>query len=187
MGSVGQQIEAIILDAKTAQGGSALVSALTPTQGLVKIWAKGALLPTSPRRMLIQPLTRVELILRPARDELHTLVDGLLLEVYPLREQLSHLTAALHICQTLLSTQLPSKPAPALYQLLSRYLTHLPHLPPAVATTSFRLKLLLHEGLLSPDELTPLATIRSFDELKSLSVTDEEENQVAQLFRERVN
>jgi DNA repair protein RecO len=182
-----QQIEAIILDLKPAHGGHALVTAFSPTQGLVKLWARGALASTSPRRALVQPLTRVELMLRAGREELHTLLDGQLLELFSVRDQLSVLTAALQMCQALLKSQQLERPAPALYQLLTRYLTQLPQLPPTVALASFRLKLLLHEGLLAPEELSPLVTSRSFEELKQLTISDEEEQRIAQLLDERIS
>ena len=56
------------------------------------------------------------------------------------------------LAQAILSSQMPLKPAPALYALLLSYVKHLPQFAqPAPLLSSFYLKTLLHEGLYAAD------------------------------------
>jgi len=89
----------------------------------------------------------------------------------------------------ILKTQLPGKPSPKLYELLLAYLSQLPNFTDVTPLmTSFYLKLLTHEGLVSwasPSDfplsvsdrewsqLKHLALIRSFKEMHSINLSPE--------------
>lgn len=87
---------------------------------------------------------------RPGGD-LYTLQDASLIDpLLGLRHSFHCLSAAGLMAQDILKSQLPIETSPALYDLLCSYFKQLhSFLHPEILSTSFRLKLLLHEGLLS--------------------------------------
>lgn len=125
-----------------------IVTLFTP-EGLFSFIIKG-LNPKKPQLLqLTTPLTLAEYELKETRGELYRFVDGTPHTSHPsLRSSYATLEAGLTIAGHLLSTQLPGKPAPALYQLTLSYLANLPR-DPATLLASFRIKLLKHEGLLN--------------------------------------
>lgn len=144
-------------------------------------------------RSPLTPFAIAEFVYRKTQKEIHTLLDSTLIDpLLDLRQSYTILTAAGSIAQDLLRTQLPSKPAP--YTLACAYLKKLPLNPP-ILVTSFRLKLLLHEGLLSePDpafspteweQIAPLAFARTFSEMQEIKNAPIEK--VRALFEERIN
>lgn len=102
----------------------------------------------------------------------YTLIDPLA----RLKESYEYLSAAGAIAQDLLKTQLPHKKAQELFDLAYLYLKKIPSSPSLMAA-SFKLKLLLYEGLLSKekepsfaknewDSIQTLAFSRSFQEIE---------------------
>lgn len=124
-------------------GKKKILKVYTAEAGLVTLMAKS--------RDLTSPFCIAEWLYRKSEREIHTLVDGTLLDpLSNLRSSYEVLTAAGSIANDLLRSQLPSKPSPLLYELLVAYLRKLPTSPaPQTLAISFRLKLLLHDGLLS--------------------------------------
>lgn len=91
-----------------------------------------------------------EWVYKKAQREIFSLQECSILDpLLHLRNDYTTLSAAGFIAQDLLHTQFPNKRAP--YALAYAYLKKLPE-NPAMLAASFRLKLLIHEGLLSPDE-----------------------------------
>ena len=80
---------------------------------------------------------------------------------------------------------MPHKPAPALFLLLKSYLAQIPIFTDlAVLLSSFKLKILLYEGLLSvekEDPLLPLAVAKSFAELLANKISAAQEARVKNL------
>lgn len=124
-------------------GQKKILKVFTPEYGLITLLSKSPKLPSS-------PFCIAEWVYRP-HSSIYPLKDATLLDpLLHLRTDYTLLTAAGAIAQDLLRTQLPGKKAPDLYQLACLYLQKLPASPHLLAA-SFRLKLLLHEGLLSPE------------------------------------
>ena len=121
-------------------GKKKILKILTPEQGLISLFAQTSSL---------TPFCIAEWVYRKSNQEIHSIQDTTLLDpLFELRTSYAILSAAGSIAQDLLRTQMPGKKAP--FALASAYLKKLPLNPPIFAA-SFRLKLLLHEGLLSPD------------------------------------
>lgn len=138
----------ILLQAIPYLGRQKILKVFTPGEGLLSLMAKSA---KPSWTALTSPFCIAEWVYRKGQKEIHALQDGSLLDsLLELRQNYEALTAAGAIAQDLLKTQLPGKQAPALYELLTAYLKKLAQFPkPAHLAASFRLKLLLHEGLLS--------------------------------------
>lgn len=97
------------------------------------------------------PFCIAEWVYRKGQKEIHTLKDGSLLDgLLELKQDYNVLNAAGRMAQDLLSCQLPAKSAGDLYPLFCAYLKKLPQFKkPEILAASFKMKLLLHEGLLS--------------------------------------
>lgn len=139
-------MEAIVLHVLKFGDYDQIATLFTADIGLIKLIYKGG---QSHRKGPLTPLTRVELTWRPGKGELGLCEEQRLLEGYrALRSSFNHLQAACHLADAVRRTQLPGKPAPALYALFQVYLNQLTLLQePTVGVVSFYLKLLKHEGL----------------------------------------
>src|SRR5690606_10059028 len=84
-----------------------------------------------------------------------------------IRESYAVISAAGVIAQDLLRTQLPNKAAPELFDLTLLYLKNL-HKAPELLTASFHLKLLVYEGLFSPDP-DPHFTVAEWSQVEALA------------------
>ncbi len=144
-------------------GQQKILKVLTPEQGLLSLLCKSSRHPTT-------PFCIAEWVYRKTQREIYPLIDATLLDsLDPLKESYEVLSAAGSIARDLLQTQLPHKKASELYSLTCAYLKKLPQNPPLLAA-SFRLKLLLHEGLLSP-EPDPLFTPEEWEQIAILAFT----------------
>ena len=140
-------------------GQKKILKIFTPEHGLVSLFATTTKL---------SPFCLAEWVYRKSNKEIHTLQDTTLLDpLLELRTNYNTLTAAGAIAQDLLRTQLPGKSAPDLYALTCLYLKKLPT-NPHIFAASFRLKLLLHEGLLST-EPEPSFTPTEWEQLEILA------------------
>lgn len=142
--------EGIILQALPFQNYDQILSVFTLSEGLIKLFLKGAYSSKKGNGAFTNPLTLAEFIFTKGRSELFLCRD-----VHPinsflkLRQDLPSLEAAGDLTQAILSSQLTQKPAPALYTLLQVYLEKMPEaVHPPTLNSSFRLKILRHEGLL---------------------------------------
>lgn len=123
-------------------GEKKILKIFTPEQGLLSLFAN---------KTKLAPFCLVEWVYRKTQKEINTLQDSTLLDpLLNLRENYNTLLAAGAIAQDLLKTQMPDKKAPELFDLALFYFRKLPT-SPQLLVASFRLKLLLHEGLLSED------------------------------------
>jgi DNA repair protein RecO (recombination protein O) len=136
------------------KGSQRIVTVFTEKNGLISLIVKGLGGKRSDLFLLTSPLTLAEFHCVSGRGELYRFKDATILSTHlELREQLPHLQAAGDICLGLLKTQLPGKPAPALYQLTLSYIKRIPAFKdPKALVASFFLKLLKHEGVLSERE-----------------------------------
>jgi DNA repair protein RecO (recombination protein O) len=122
----------------------------TQDAGIIKLIYKGSRSKKRGVQGICMPLTRVEVVFKEKQSELFVCQEMALLDSYrSLRKQLAYLEAGCDLLQLLYTTQLVGKPAPQLYALLKFYLEKIPYSHPELLTTSFRLKLLKHEGLIT--------------------------------------
>lgn len=112
-----------------------------------------------------------------------------------LRTNLTFLQAASSLLQVIIRSQLPGKPDPDLYALLSTFLKQIPHFPtPNALLTCFYLKFLKHEGVFDPETLqeapfspneasllTGLLAKSKFSDLKNHSLSSELTQKTLQL------
>lgn len=143
-----EKTEGILLQSIAYLGEQRILKVFTPQGGLLSLIAKKRGLTS-----LTIPFCLAEWVFRKGKEEIHLLQDGTVLDdFYELKREYAVLNAAGQMARDLLQTQLPGKRGSELYALFHSYLKRLPEFGnPAVLNMSFRLKLLLHEGLLSLD------------------------------------
>ena len=135
-----------------------ILKVFTPEEGLLTVMAKKKSL------VSLAPFCIGEWVIKKGRGEIGTLVDGSTTDsLLELRTSYLALTAAGSIARDLLSTQMPGKNSPALYQLACSYLKRSAQFPnPTILSSSFRMKLLLHEGLLALREECAVCGAKGF-------------------------
>ena len=140
-----EKTQAIILQAIPYLGKSRILKAFSREFGMLSFICKKSSLAS------LSPFCLADCTYNKRASELYTLSDGSSLDsLIELRQSYKTLMTAGTIAQDLLQSQLPGKAAPALYDLLYCYFKKLPDFAnPSILSSSFRLKLLLHEGLLS--------------------------------------
>jgi DNA repair protein RecO len=130
----------ILLQVIPYLGRKKILKIFTPEQGLISLF-------TSNTQLV--PFSLAEWVYRKSEREMHSLQDASLIDpLLHLKEEYATLIAAGGIARDLLRTQLPGKKAVELFDLTLFYLNKLSTAPEILAA-SFRLKLLLHEGLLN--------------------------------------
>lgn len=140
--------EGILLQAIPYLGKQRILKVLTPEEGLLTLMLKASF---KQAPALSSPFCIAEWVYRKGQKEIYPLVDGSVVDpLLDLRKNYDTLRAAGTIAQDLLHSQLPSKQAHHLYPLVCAYFRKIPTFSqPALLVASFRLKLLLQEGLLS--------------------------------------
>ena len=141
-----EKTEGLLLQTIAYLGNKKILKVFTKDHGLISLMAKKSI-PAS----LTTPFLVAEWVYEKGKKELHSLQDAsLIADLAHLRENYALLSAAGLIAQDLLKSQLPERKAPLLYALALSYLQKLPAFShPDIAISSFRLKRLLHEGVLS--------------------------------------
>ncbi len=140
MGSMSTTTIGLLLQSIPYLGRKKILKIFTPEQGLVSLFAHTAFL---------TPFCLAEWVYHKSSKEMQVLQDAKLIDpLLHLRENYKTLSCAGAMAHDLLRTQLPGKAAPDLFELALYYLRNLPKAPDLLAD-SFRLKLLLHEGVLS--------------------------------------
>ncbi|NGX59326.1 MAG: DNA repair protein RecO [Chlamydiae bacterium] len=177
-----------------------IITLFTPTRGLISLIVKNITRKKSHLLTLTSPFTQAEYHFSIRRSELYTYCDGTPINTHlNLRENLTHLKAAILLAKALLTSQLPNKPAPDLYLLLLTYLKYLPTFAdPTSLTASFYLKLLKHDGHLSPshreppftpnewNELLPLLTTRNITTLRQITTSPDLHHQIETHFHKKI-
>ncbi len=128
-----------------------IITLFSPTCGIVSLIVKGISRKKSHLLTLTSPFTQGEYLFSIRRSNLYSFQDGTPINTHhSLRKTLPSIEAATLFAQSILSSQLPGKPAPDLYQLTLTYLKYLPSFSePTPLTGSFLLKLLTHDGHLA--------------------------------------
>lgn len=151
--------QGLLLQSIPYLGRKKILKVFTPEHGLISLFAQ---------KTTLDPFALAEWVFRKTQKELYPLLDETLIDpLLHLRESYASLFAAGSIAQDLFRTQLPHKKAPELFDLLLIYLKKLP-LAPELLSASFRLKLLLHEGLLSHDP-DPIFTSTEWQQIHTLA------------------
>ena len=139
---------AVVLKSSDYSETSRLVTAFARTLGKARFIAKGARRPKSPFAGLLEPLSRVELVLIPGRSGLHTLKECAPLgEASGLRDDLGRLSAGLFALALVDETQIDDDPQPAVFDLLAETLDRLEASTNAAALLfAFQLRLIELSG-----------------------------------------
>lgn len=136
----------LLLQAIPYLGTGRILKVFTREAGLISLFTKKKNLGS-----LASPFCTGEWVYKKGLGEIYTLKEASLIDpLLDLRKSFNSISAAGLMAQDILKSQLPEQPAESLYDLLYTYLKKLSEFThPEVLAMSFRLKLLLHEGLLS--------------------------------------
>jgi DNA repair protein RecO len=144
--------EGIILQAANFRDFDQIVTVFTENEGIMKFIAKRGNAPKNQLKCAI--LTKAEFVYTIGKSDLYTLSELSTKEHYlQLRKSLSSLNTSCECLKAILETQMLHKPAPFLYKLLTAFLTKIHTFTEnqEALESSFRLKILLHEGVLDLD------------------------------------
>lgn len=141
--------EGIILQTLNFQDYDQILSVFSYDEGLIKLIVKGANRSKQRSGINTTPLSCAEFVYTKGRSEIFKCSEiSTINQHLKLRESLPSLDAACDIVQAILLSQFPQTESPDLYRLLRWCLEKIPSMrDPYVMASSFRLKLLLHDGL----------------------------------------
>lgn len=141
-----QKTPGLLLQAIPYLGRQRILKVFTPENGLVSLFAKASI-----SSAFSAPFCIAEWVYKKGTKEIHSLKDASLIDsLLELKKDYTTLSAAGSIAQDLLRSQLPGKKGTGLYELALACFKKLPAFSkPEILAASFRIKLLLHEGLLS--------------------------------------
>ncbi len=142
--------EGLILRSIPYQDYDQILTLYTETYGLVSGLVKAARSKRKGQSAQISPLTKLDLILKPGRQELYSIRELSTLHHHLfLRKRKDDLNAACTLAQILLMSQPLEKPSPPLYRMLIKTIERIPDCGSLAALiAAFRLKVLRHDGLL---------------------------------------
>lgn len=165
--------EGIILKSLEHRDNTRIITLFSRDCGIISLIVKGVSRKNPQKLALTTPLSEVEMVFRKGHSELLAFIDGSILdEHFPLRSSYRSLCAAGELSKSILQSQWPGKPSPALYDLFRAFLKQIPsfdclplaplsltqetHLtslmdndPLSFLTAVFQFKLLIHEGLIA--------------------------------------
>lgn len=181
-----QRSEGIVLNSFLYKDHDRIITVFMKEEGLISLMIKKA----KQQSMISSPFCQCEFLYIKGKSDLYKFHDGTVIEDHmSLRSSLRSLSGAGEMVQAVLHSQMPGKPAPKLYALLAACMKQLPTFEPIFRlTTSFRLRLLTHEGIISWEDasLFPISLNRtewellkesththSFQKIKEIEVTEE--------------
>lgn len=140
--------EAIILRVIPFKENDQILFLFTPDAGLIKVFLKGYRMRKKGQGVCM-PLNLVEVSYKEKKGEIFDCQEITTLESFPfLRKELLFLEVACDLSHAVLSSQCVGRSSPQLYSLFLFYLKKIPQTSfPWVLASSFRLKLLKHDGL----------------------------------------
>lgn len=173
---------AIILRAIPFKDHQKILTAFSKELGIISIIIKGLSSKKNSKLHLCAPFCEVELVLSKNKGDIFTFHEGSVINLHlPLRDQLSCLHTASSMVNAILESQMPEKPAPLLYSLLSLSLEQIPKfLCQNTLLACFYLKVLKHEGLFCPEmtanaisnkdkeNLTTISSVKNFYVLREI-------------------
>ena len=145
-----EKTEGIVLRAQDFKERHRIITLFTP-QGLISLIVKNISRKNTRLLSLTTPFCHGEYHFRRNNSELLRFHDGSLIDEHlNLRQSYSTLQAAGALAHAVLTSQMPGKPSPALFVLYKSYHKQVPCFSdPAALLSSFYLKLLKYEGLLT--------------------------------------
>ncbi len=190
--------EGIVLRSQDYKERHRLITLFTP-QGLISLIVKSISRKNTRLLSLTTPFCHGEYHFRRGQSELLRFLDGTILDDhFHLRQSLASLQTAGALANAILTSQMASKPAPALFALYRSFHNQVPHFSdPTILLASFQLKLLKHEGLFaidapcetlpfSPtewDTILSLDAVQQFSALRNLNVPPPLAQKIQTLFR----
>lgn len=188
-----EKTEGLLLQAIPYLGHQKILKVFTPEAGLLSFIVK------QKKLSQLSPFLVAEWVYRNGKEDLHLLKDLTLLnDLLHLRESYEILSLAGQMAKDLLRSQWPAKQGKDLYHLTLAYLEKLSTFSqPGTLAASFRLKLLLHEGLFSESAERPFsnaewevvhtcATARRFSLLETLSLSPPLSEKINIFFEEKL-
>lgn|GEM_PF-477972 len=153
-GMAEQTLKAIVLRAIPFKDRQTILTLLSEERGIVSMIVKG-LSKNRPNFIACSnPLCEAEFTFTEGRSELLSCREASVVDSHhALRKKYSFLEAGMQFAKIILHSQYPGKSSPALYALFSSFLKQIPSSDKALPSlsSSFLLKVLKHEGLLSLD------------------------------------
>ncbi len=145
-----EKTEGIVLRSFDYKERGRIITVFSSDYGMIDLVASSLSKKKSYLLSLTSPFSQGEFIFTRGKSTLYRFQDGTLINPHAvLRQKLSSLNAASQLIQAIILSQLPGKPALALYQMLLSYLKKAALFEdPSPLIASFYLKLLKHEGLL---------------------------------------
>lgn len=150
MSGTEEKTEGIVLRSQDFKERHRIITLFSP-RGLISLIVKNISRRNTRLLTLTTPFSHGEFIYYQGTSELLRFHDGTLLDDHLiLRQNLKSLQTAGALANAILSSQMASKPSPALFVLYKSYHKQIPCFEdPTPLLASFYLKLLKHEGLLS--------------------------------------
>ncbi len=191
-----EKIEGIVLRAQDYKERHRIIT-LFSSSGLLSLIVRGISRKNARLLSLTTPFCHGEYLFRRGRTELFNFVDGSVLDDhFSLRQSLASLNTAGALANAILTSQLPGKSSPHLFSLYKSYHKQVVHFEDSnTLLSSFYLKLLHHEGLLSPSEVPPhfsshewqlvlsLGSAQQFSSLRTLTLTPQLPQKINALFK----
>lgn len=180
-------LNGIILHSIPFQDHDQILTLFSEEVGLIKCFVKKGRSQKKGLTSALAPLTHVEIVYQEGSSELHPVQELTPLRYFlRLREKGDRLEAACGMANALLQALPLEQPASSLYHLLLKCMEQLPEaVDPLSLLALFKIKILLHEGLIDR-ETHPLATIRSIETVRHLSLTPSEKEAADRFFLLRV-
>ncbi len=179
-------VKAIVLRALPFKDNQKILTLFSDSLGVTSMILKGLTSKKNCTLTFSQPFCEAEFLFSKGNSELLKFQDGSILDLHlPLRSSLNFLKTASSMVNAILRSQLPGKPSPELYSLLSSFLKQVPLFSfQETLLSCFYLKVLKHEGSyhpLAPEEenepsfseiekpaLVELMTLHSFLKLRDM-------------------
>ncbi len=145
-----EKTEGIILHSLPFRDYDQLIKLYTKDRGLLSVVVKAARSKRKALASAVAPITRVEVVYKRGREDLHSCREISPLGYYLfLREDMKKLSTACEFAQAVKISQIAEKPSPGLYLLLKAFIERLETTRhPEALATALRLKILKHDGLL---------------------------------------
>lgn len=146
-----EKTEGIVLRSLPYQDKNRIVTIFSDCYGVLQLIVKGISAKRTDKLALSSPLCQGEYLFYRGKSSLMHFVDGSVLsEHLQLRTKMQHIQAAADLVNIILSSQMPHKPAPKVYQFFYKCLKAIPlFTDPSPLINSFCIKLLKQEGLLA--------------------------------------
>lgn len=152
-----EQTQGVILSTLNYQDYDVILTVFTLDRGLIKFFFKGGNNKKRRQGSSLDPLTCAEFMYNKGKGDFYFCNEVSPINAYlDIRKDLKYLEAGCNLLRTIQQTQFPEKPSLPLYQLLLRFLGHIPKVNvPENLDLSFKLKVMRHDGIFG---VTPACT-----------------------------